>query len=55
MGLGYATEWNNRQYADYMQAYRDLLDSDPTTKSYMDFFPPNTDEAGLDQAWLREC
>jgi len=52
MGLGYATSWNNNQYRDYTQAYRDLLDSDPTTKSYMDFFPPNTSEADLDTTWL---
>ena len=52
MGLGYATSWNNRQYNDYMQGYRDLLDNDPDTKSYMGFFPPNVDESSLDRDWL---
>lgn len=52
MGLGYATNWNNGQYQDYMQAYRDLLDNDPSTKSYMDFFPPTTQESDLDKQWL---
>ena len=52
MGLGYATTWNNNQYTDYKHAYRDLLDSDPNTKSYMDFFPPTTDESSLDTSWL---
>lgn len=55
MGLGYATEWNNRQYADYMQAYRDLLDSDPTTKSYMDFFPPTPTRPVSTRHGSREC
>lgn len=53
MGLGYATNWNNNQYQDYMQGYRDLLDSDPNTKSYMNFFPPTISEGDLDQEWLK--
>lgn len=52
MGLGYATSWNNGQYKDYTQAYRDLLDNDPATKSYMNFFPPTTNESDLDSQWL---
>ena len=52
MGLAYATNWNNNQYQDYVQAYRDITDSDPNTKSYMDFFPSTTNEADLDPAWL---
>lgn len=52
MGLGYGTSWNNGQYQDYSRAYRDLLDSDPSTKSYMDFFPPTVSEADLDTSWL---
>lgn len=52
MGLGYATNWNNNMYQDYMQGYRDLLDNDPNTKSYMDFFPPTVDESSLDKSWL---
>ncbi len=53
MGLGYATSWNNGQYQDYMQGYRDLIDNDPSTKSYMDFFPPTTNESDLDRQWLQ--
>ena len=53
MGLGYATAWNSNQYQDYMQAYRDLLDNDPGTNSYMDFFPPTTDESTLRQELAR--
>lgn len=52
MGLAYATTWNNNQYQDYMQGYRDLVDDDPDTKSYMNFFPPNISEDNLDKAWL---
>ena len=53
MGLGYATSWNNSQYQDYVQAYRDATDSDPNTKSYMDFFPPTVNEADLDSEWIK--
>lgn len=52
MGLTYATTWNNNQYRDYTQGYRDLLDDDPDTKSYMNFFPPTTSESDLDKTWL---
>ncbi len=52
MGLAYGTTWNNTQYSDYSRAYRDLLDSDPATDSYMNFFPPTTSESSLDKSWL---
>ena len=37
MGLTYAVSWNGRYYTDYSQAYRDVMDSDPTTDSYINF------------------
>ena len=52
MGLAYATTWNNTMLKDYTQAYRDIMDSDPDTNSYMDFFPNNTEESSLDKTWL---
>lgn len=52
MGLAYATTWNNRMLSDYTNAYRDIMDTDPTTKSYMDFFPPTIKEESLDKTWL---
>lgn len=52
MGLAYGTSWNNGQLRDYTQAYRDLTDNDPNTKSYMNFFPPTTSEDQLDKTWL---
>lgn len=53
MGLGYGVNWTNNQYADYSRAYRDIMDSDPSTNSYMDFFPPTTVESDLDKSWLQ--
>lgn len=52
MGLAYATTWNNGMLSDYTKAYRDIMDSDPGTNSYMNFFPPNTQESDLDRTWL---
>ena len=52
MALGYGTSWNNGQYQDYSQAYRDLLDNDPSSNSYMNFFPSTTKEEDLDKNWL---
>lgn len=52
MGLGYATSWNNGMLNDYTKAYRDIMDNDPNTKSYMDFFPPTINEGDLDRTWL---
>ena len=53
MGLGYATNWNNNQLQDYIQGYNDLMDNDPDTKSYMNFFPPTVNEQDLDKEWLK--
>ncbi len=52
VGLAYATSWNNRMLTDYTQAYRDITDSDPNTKSYMDFYPPTTKESDINKDWL---
>lgn len=51
-GLIYATTWNNRMLTDYQQAYLDIMDTDPTTNSYMNFFPPYYKEENLDKTWL---
>lgn len=52
MALGYGTQWNNTMLGDYTRAYNDLMDSDPNTKSYMDFFPSSIKESDLDRQWL---
>ena len=54
VGLGYGTTWNNRMLQDYTKAYRDVMDNDPNTHSYMDFFPPTVKESDLDPAWLKK-
>lgn len=54
VGLGYGTAWNNRMLSDYTKAYRDVMDNDPNTHSYMDFFPPTVSESDLDPAWLKK-
>lgn len=52
LGLAYATSWNSSMLKDYTRAYADIMDNDPSTKSYMDFFPPNVKEENLDKTWL---
>lgn len=54
VGLTYGTAWNNRMYQDYSKAYRDVMDDDPDTNSYMDFFAPTVSESDLDKAWLQK-
>lgn len=54
LGLGYGTSWNNKMLRDYTQAYRDIMDNDPNTRSYMDFFPNNYKEEDLDRQWLQQ-
>ena len=54
VGLSYGASWNNRMYKDYSKGYRDVMDDDPGTRSYMDFFPPTVKESDLDVAWLQK-
>jgi hypothetical protein len=37
VGCAYAMRWNNQMYSDYSQAYIDIMDNDPNTKSYESF------------------
>lgn len=41
VGCAYALTWNGKMYKDYSQAYLDIMDSNPNTKSYEDLLPPN--------------
>lgn len=41
LGCMYALTWNNMMYRDYSQAYLDIMDDDPNTKSYEAMLPPN--------------
>lgn len=55
VGLSYGMSWNNRMFNDYSRAYRDAVDDDPDTRSYMNFYPPNVKESDLDMAWLQKA
>lgn len=55
VGLAYGTSWNNRMLNDYSRAYRDAMDNDPETRSYMNFYPPTTKESDLDMDWLKRA
>ncbi len=39
MGFAYVINWNNRHYQIYKNAYRDIIDNDPKTNSYIDILP----------------
>lgn len=49
VGCAYALNWNNKMYKDYSQAYLDIMDDDPNTKSYEDFLPWNSSIAGQEE------
>lgn len=41
LGCVYAFSWNQQMYLDYSQAYLDIMDDDPGTKSYEAMLPYN--------------
>ena len=43
VGCLYAYNWNSQMYKDYRQAYLDIMDNDPNSDSYKDFFRPGYD------------
>ena len=49
VGCAYALNWNNQMYKDYSQAYLDIMDDDPNTKSYEDFLPFNSSISGQEE------
>lgn len=49
VGCAYALSWNNKMYKDYSQAYLDIMDDDPNTKSFQDFLPPSYDISGEEE------
>ena len=55
VGLSYGMTWNNRMLTDYSRAYRDAMDDDPETRSYMDLYPPTVKEEDLDMEWLKKA
>lgn len=40
-GCAYAFAWNSKTYKDYSQAFIDITDNNPDTKSYEDLLPRN--------------
>lgn len=49
LGCVYALSWNGQMYSDYSQAYLDIMDDDPNTKSYVDMLPINYDIIGKEE------
>ncbi|MBP3567075.1 MAG: hypothetical protein IKA86_01775 [Paraprevotella sp.] len=49
LGCLYALTWNNQMYNDYSQAYLDIMDDDPNTKSYMNMLPMNYNMDGREE------
>ena len=49
LGCTYALMWNQQMYRDYSQAYLDIMDDDPNTKSYLNMLPPNYDITGKEE------
>ena len=49
VGCAYALNWNNKMYKDYSQAYLDIMDDDPNTKSYEDFIPGSYNLTGQEE------
>ena len=49
MGCLYAYNWNNQMYSDYRQAFLDIMDADPNTKSYEKMLPLGYDITGKEE------
>ena len=49
LGCVYALTWNGQMYSDYSQAFLDITDSDPSTKSYEKMLPPNYSIEGKEE------
>lgn len=49
LGCVYALTWNSQMYSDYSQAYLDIMDSDPNTKSYEKMLPPRYSIEGKEE------
>ena len=49
LGCIYALMWNTQMYSDYSQAYMDITDSDPNTKSYEKMLPPRYSIEGKEE------
>ena len=53
LGCAYALTWNQMMYRDCSQAYLDIMDDDPNTKSYLDMLPPRYDITGREDQFKK--
>ena len=49
LGCAYALSWNNQMLRDYSQAYLDIMDNDPNSKSYEKMLPIGYDITGREE------
>ena len=49
LGCAYALTWNNQMLRDYSQAYLDIMDDDPNTKSYEKMLPIGYNISGREE------
>jgi len=49
LGCIYALSWNNQMLSDYSQAYLDIMDKDPDTKSYEKMLPLGYNISGREE------
>ena len=49
LGCAYALTWNGQMLRDYSQAYLDIMDDDPNTKSYEQMLPLGYDISGNEE------
>lgn len=49
LGCIYALSWNNQMLSDYSQAYLDIMDNDPDTKSYEKMLPLGYNISGREE------
>ena len=49
LGCTYALTWNNQMLRDYSQAYLDIMDNNPNTKSYEGMLPIGYDITGKEE------
>ena len=49
LGCAYALSWNNQMLSDYSQAYLDIMDNDPNSKSYEKMLPMGYDITGREE------
>lgn len=53
VACAYALSWNGKYYKNYSQAYKDIMDNDPTTTSYLNYLPLNYTVDSSNLSWLQ--